>query len=162
MATFSGTKARIPVQITESPSGLVAVSYGSVDITVAAVLGDVYQFCKIPADAVVLGGYLYGTNIDTAGAMAINLGTATSPTMLASGLVLNPTTVPAYKGELGILLPFQGLLQTATPFTNAGPQLSTAEQFIQAVVTVAPTTPAAGRLSVVVYYTKNFTQSQSL
>ena len=163
MATFTGTKALATVPAHEGLTGVVGVAFGSVDITAAPVLADVYRFCKLPAGSVILGGMLYGGVIDSNGVMAVNLGTETAPTMLGAALLMEPTIVPAYKKEQGILLPFQGALQVTAPTTSlAGPQLVAAEQFVQAVVTAVPTGFLAGRLSVVVYYTKNLTQLTSL
>jgi len=46
-------------------SGQVAAAWGEYNIAAAVEDGDIFEMCRVPAGAVILGGYLYGADIDT-------------------------------------------------------------------------------------------------
>ena len=46
-------------------AGLVCAAYGSYTIAAAVEDGDIFEMCKVPAGAVLLGGHFYGDDLDT-------------------------------------------------------------------------------------------------
>lgn len=63
MATFTGTRASkifVPMG-----GGYVVAAYGSIAIGTAPVVADIYELLSLPAGAVVIGGEMWATDIDT-------------------------------------------------------------------------------------------------
>lgn len=46
-------------------NGAIAVAYGEYNIAAAVEDGDIFEMCKVPAGAVIVGGFLYGADLDT-------------------------------------------------------------------------------------------------
>ena len=141
-------------------SGLVSAAYGSYAIAANVEDGDIFEMCKVPAGAVVIGGNIYAPDIDTNATetldmdlgWAANGGSGTYDAADPDGLgnlgvwtgdaFANPSISPV----AGNIIPFSGLLATGVlpSFTK--------ETVIQLEANAAAATFAAGTVSVVVYY----------
>jgi hypothetical protein len=114
---------------------------------------DVIQFCRVPANSVVVGGYFSGDDLDTGTeALDIDLGWAANgvenadPDGFGNLGVITGDAVTELKPVAGIYMPLQGLL-----FAD-GPKSFSAETIIQATVNAAANATGTGTLSLVVYY----------
>jgi hypothetical protein len=137
MAAFTATRAGI-----RTPSASngwaqdIKRAWGTIEVTAAPVNGDTYTMLKLPKGAMIVGGYLQGDKLDSAGSgsacLTINIGldaavvTATGTTVttsstsnaLASAWALGPDTVAVtgYKADTAVRnLPLGSLLLTDGP-----------------------------------------------
>lgn len=128
-------------------AGILCRAYGTYELGSAPSAADVIEMCKVPAGAVILGGFLRAEDLDSNATETIELdvGTAADPDALLNSGVLNGDAVTNHLPEGGILIPFQGTLANA-------PLSVTAETIIQVTVTAAAATFAAGTITVCVDY----------
>lgn len=139
--------------------GSLKVAYGSYDIAANVEAGDIFEMCRVPAGARIMGGWFRGDDLDTgAEALDMDIGWAANGgsgtydgvdtdglgnldvltgDVFATGSVAN---VASYN------YPFHGLL-----LTGVFPQF-TKETVIQIYANVAATTFAAGTVSMCVFY----------
>lgn len=152
MATLTATRAAAGFPVF-SPvgSGALACAYGTYEVT-ALSNGDIIELCKIPAGAKVVGGMLYGDDIDTGTEeLDIDVGYAANgvesadPDAFGNLGVITGDAVTGLKPEVGICYPFFGTLKD-------GPVELSAETTIQLTVNADAHTGDAGTISVVVYY----------
>jgi hypothetical protein len=134
-------------------SGLMSVAWGSYTLAVNPTAADIVQFCRVPPNSIVLGGWLRGQDIDTGTGVfdfdmgwAANGAEAADPDGFGNFGALNGTAVANYLPEGGFLLPFHGVL-------GAGPVSFSRETIIQGVVNVQPNAGGTGVLTAVVLYT---------
>ncbi|HEY9219541.1 MAG TPA: hypothetical protein VIO94_15950 [Phenylobacterium sp.] len=65
-STFTGTRAEADFPVFKAHgSGVMQVARGVFTLTEVPEVGDVWKLCKLPAGAVVIGGYFAATDIDT-------------------------------------------------------------------------------------------------
>lgn len=160
MATLTATRAAdsFPV-FTPTGSGLVCAAYGSYTLAANPTAADIIEMCKVPAGAVIIGGQLYGADIDTGTeeldldvGWAANGGTGTyddaDPDGLGNFGVITGDAFAAgnVSNVAGISYPLAGLLVTGVLPTF------TKETTIQIVVNVDAQAGGTGLLSLVVYY----------
>jgi len=135
-------------------AGDLKVAYGQYAITAAVEDGDIFQLCRVPAGAIIVGGWFYAGDMDT-GAEALDMdvgwaanGTdAADPDGLLNGGTLTGDAITDLKPEVGISMPLGGVLITA------GKKLLAEETVIQIEVNTAATTWADGTVSLIIYYT---------
>jgi hypothetical protein len=135
-------------------AGSMKVAYGTVGIPSTIGDGYIYQLCRIPANATVLGGMFYASDLDT-GTEELDLDVgwasngveAADPDGLLDGGIITGDAVTGIKPETGTAMPFGGVLLAT------GPKKFSAETVIQVEGNAAPDTFAAGTISVEVYYT---------
>lgn len=154
MATLTATRAASTFPVFQaSGSGIMQVAYGSYDLASEPAAGDIAEMCKVPAGAVVLGGWLRVEDIDTHATptndidvgYAANGDVAADPDAFGNFGVLTGAAVTNYLPEGGILLPLHGTLKD-------GPVTLTRETTIIATFTDDAATFAAGTITVVVMY----------
>lgn len=64
--TFTGSRAAATFPVFQGVGGgQLCAAYGSYTLAEVPEVGDIYKLCKLPRGAVVVGGYLSGTDIDT-------------------------------------------------------------------------------------------------
>lgn len=158
MATLTATNAADahPVHGT-GPAGNLKVAYGQYSFTDAGVaVNDVIEMCKVPAGAVVLGGYVMAGDLDTgAEALDIDVGWAATddevadPDGFGNFGVWTGDVVANMMPVAGIWKPLQGVLLTD------GPKTFSAEATIELVVNADATTPASAEITLVVFYVYN-------
>jgi hypothetical protein len=159
MATTTGARAAATFPVfTPQGAGTPGVAYGTIAIAANPSAADIIQLCRLPAGAIVYGGFLRMTDMDTNGSptldidigWAANGGTGTSDAADPDGFgnfgVENGTAVTNYLAEGGSLLQLNGTLATL------GVVSFTKETIIQATVNAVAATFAAGQLTVVVDY----------
>lgn len=155
MATFTATRAASGFPVFQpGGSGAMGVAYGTIEVSANPTAADVYQMCKIPAGAVVVGGRIYSDDLDTNATETLDLdvGWAANGAEAADSDgfgnlgVMGTDTVAGVKPEGGYNFAFGGKLVTD------GPQTFTKETTVTVTCVATAATFAAGTLSVVVYY----------
>jgi len=134
-------------------AGVMCCATGTYEIAANVEDGDIFEMCRVPANAVIVGGWLYGDDLDTGiETLDLDVGWAANGTEAADpdGLgnfgVLTGDAVTGYKPEISICLPLGGTLRTG------GPQSFSAETVIQVEANAAAATGGTGTLTVVVHY----------
>lgn len=154
MATYTATEALAgATAYGTGDAGTVKAAVGSMEFGTALASADVLQFCRVPAGAVVIGGWLYGDDLDTGTeSLDIDIGWAANGNEAADadGLgnlgTITGDAVTGIKPEASIWYPLGGVLRTTAP------QLFTAETLITGVVNAAPDATGTGALTLVVLY----------
>ena len=155
MATFTATRAASTFPVYQgSGSGMMAAAYGTIEVAANPVAADIYQMCRLPARAVVLGGRIYSDDLDTNGTESLDLdvgweanGTdAADPDGFGNLGVQGTDTVAGIKPESGYNFALGGVLGTD------GPKAFAAETIVSITCVATAATFAAGTLSLVVYY----------
>lgn len=133
--------------------GAVCAALGTYAVGAAVEDGDIFELCKLPKGAVVIGGRFHAGDLDTGSeAIDIDLGWAANGEDAADvdGFgnlgTLTGDAVTGVKPETGTSMPLGGVMITA------GFKKFAAETIIQAEVNTAAATFAAGTISVVIYY----------
>jgi hypothetical protein len=155
MATFTATRAASTFPVAKPiGGGTLSAAWGTIEVAANPVAADIYQMCRVPAGAVVVGGWIFGDDLDTNATETLDLdvgwadnGVDTAdPDGLGNLGVFTTDTVAGIKPEAGYSFPLGGVLITDGPKTFA------AETVIQVTTVATAATFAAGTLSVVVYY----------
>jgi hypothetical protein len=154
--TITATRAAAGAHVFKGMGGgALCAAYGTTEIAAGNLLeaGDTINFCKIPAGAVVLGGYVYGDDLDTGTeALDIDFGWAANGVESADtdGFgnmgVITGDAVTEWKPVAGIMLPLQGLLLAD------GPKTFSAETTITGTVVAAANAGGTGTISLIVFY----------
>jgi len=137
------------------PAGDVKVAYGTYAIAANVEAGDIFELCKLPAGATIVGGELRADPLDTHATPTLDMDLGWKATAdevtdtdgLGNLGVWSDTAVAGYRTEVGHIFPLQGIVMTA------GFKTFTAEAVIQLYANAAAATFAAGDVTVVVYYT---------
>lgn len=133
-------------------SGNLKVAWGTYNMAAAPAQNDVIQFCRTPAGATIIGGWVIGEDIDTgtealdfdAGYAANGVETADTDAWGNFGVV----TGDAFgSSEVGVTCLFGGVLR------SGGPKTLSAETVHQIIVNTAANAGGTGRLTMVVLYT---------
>jgi hypothetical protein len=154
MTTFTASRAGSTFPVFKPiGAGLLCAAYGTIEIAANPADGDIYEMCKIPAGAVVVGGMIYADDLDTGTeALDMDIGWAANGAEVADpdgfgnlGVWTGDATTDV-KPVAGIMYPLQGKLLTD------GPQAFTRETTIQIEANAAANAGGTGTLSVVVHY----------
>ena len=154
-ATLTGTRAKDSVPTGGAgPAFDVKASWGTVTVDASTEAGDIFEACKVPAGATVIGGTVYGGDGDTGiEALDIDVGwkaNADEVTDVDGFGNLGVWTGDASKtAPTGNFFNFCGVLQ------SVGPKTFTAETVIQLYTNTAAATGAAMEVTIVVYYLYN-------
>lgn len=155
MATFTAARAAATFPVAGAgPAQDLKVAWGTIEVAANPVANDVYEMCRIPKGAVVVGGRILSDDLDTNATETLDLdvgwlanGTeAADPDGFGNLGVLGTDTVAGVKPEGGYNYAFGGKLITD------GPQAFSAETVIAVTCVATAATFAAGTLSVVVQY----------
>lgn len=152
--TLTATRAKTGFPVGGvGPATSLHVATGTYEIAANVEDGDIFEMCKVPAGAVVVGGMIYGDDLDTGiETLDMDVGWAANGTESADpdGFgnlgVWTGDAVTDWKPVAGIMYPFQGVLLTA------GPQKFTKETTIQIEANAAAATGGTGTVTVVVYF----------
>jgi hypothetical protein len=158
--TLTSTRAAASFPVFKaSGSGIVCAAHGTYAIAANVEDGDIFEMCKVPAGATLLGGYFYGADLDTGTetldmdvGWAANGGSGTYDSADPDGLgnfgVLTGDAFAAgnVSNVTGLNYPLNGLFATGVLPTF------TAETTIQVEANAAAATFAAGSISVVAFY----------
>lgn len=155
MATLTAARAvsTAPVPSLSSTQGVLQVAWGVYDMTSAASANDVIEFCKVPAGATVIGGFVQGADIDTGTeTFDLDIGWAANGTDAADtdGFgnfgVLSGDVVTELKTVAGIYNPFANIIQ------SPGFKTFAAETKIIGTVVAAANAGGTGVIKVVVFF----------
>lgn len=154
MATITGTRAASSFPAFKAlGAGIVCAAYGSYDFAANPTIADIIELTKVPAGAVVIGGWYRLEDIDTNAnetvdidiGYAANGAVAADPDAFGNFGVQNGDAVTNYLPEGGTLFPLNGVLKDGfVTFSR--------DTVITATIVAAAATFAAGTMSVVVLY----------
>ena len=161
MTTFTGTRALYGIPAAGvGDGGSLKVAWGTIDVAANPVAADIYEMCRVPAGATIVGGFFRGDDLDTGAetldmdlGWAANGGTgdydAADPDGLGNLGVLtgDPFAAGNLSNVAGLNYPLNGLLSAGELPTF------TKETVIQLTANAPAATFAAGSLSVVIFYT---------
>ncbi len=157
MATTTGARAASTFPAyTGAGGGNLCAAYGYHDFAANPSAADIIELCRLPAGAIVLGGWYRAEDIDTNATetldidvgYAANGDVAADPDAFGNFGVQNGDAVTNYLPEGGTLMPLNGVLAN-------GPLSLTRETVVQATVNAVAATFAAGTITVVVLYVVN-------
>jgi hypothetical protein len=149
MATVTGARAASTFPAYSGlGAGNLCRAYGHYDYAAEPAASDVLELCRIPAGAVILGGFIRMGDMDSNATETLDfdVGTAADPDMLGNFGVNTGDAVVGYLPEGGILLPLHGLLATSGPITTS------VETVIQVTFVDDPATFDSGNVTVCVDY----------
>ena len=125
------------------------VAWGTYEIASALSATDTITFFEIPAGASVVGGYLYGDDIDTGTeTLQIDIGDASDTDRFINSGVITGDAVTGIKPETGIWLPMFGTLKD-------GPYTYTTATDIIGTIVAAANAGGTGTVTLVLFYTFN-------
>lgn len=172
MATFTATRAGS--RVFSAGAGWAQdkkVAWGTIEITANPAPADIYQMCKIPKGAVIVGGRLLGERLGSgtsAGSISYTLnvgidgtlkvtdatsyGTASTSNALGTIASIDYAAVVGVRGESGLDMPLGGLLYTTGPFTVTGGAASAEEAFAIVTYQTSTTSFITGTMSLEVDY----------
>ena len=154
MTTFTATRATADFPVAgPGPGGSAKMAFGSIAVAVNPVAGDIYEMCRLPDTAIVTGGFLMASDMDTDATetLDMDLGWAANGSEVADPDGLGNFGVwsgdaTGTKPEAGSYFAAGGVLLTAGPKTFSG------EVVIQVECIVTAATFATGQLTVVIFY----------
>jgi hypothetical protein len=154
MTTFTADRAKSTFPLYKpTGAGVLCVAWGKYTLAANPTAADIVEFCRTPAGAVVVGGFLRGEDIDTGTeALDIDIGWAANgvesadPDGFGNFGVVTGDVVTEWKPEVSILLPLNGTLKS-------GPVSFTNETVIQGVINAPANAGGTGVLWLSVYYT---------
>jgi hypothetical protein len=154
--TLTATRAAESFPVAKGHSGgTLHVAWGTYAVAAAVEAGDIFEMCKVPAGATIMGGYLQCEDLDTGTeALDMMVGWAANGTDAAdpNGLML----AHVFSGDISVHLDVaSSLVFFGGVMTGAGPKTLAAETTIQVEVNTAANVFAAGQVTLVVYYTCN-------
>lgn len=143
-------------------AGVVCAAYGTYEIAANVEAGDIFEMCKVPKGATIIGGWLYGDDLDTGTGVididigwAANGGSGTYDAVSTDGLG-NLGALPGTAFTGGNLANVVGWVYAlAGNFTNGDLPTFTEETTIQLYCNVAANAFTAGAVSLVVLYVCN-------
>jgi hypothetical protein len=132
--------------------GVVMAAYGTYEIAAAVEDGDIFEMCRLPANATVIGGWIYADDIDTGTetldmdiGWAANGVDAADPDGFGNLGVWTGDVTTDVKPEVWNRFPLGGVLKD-------GPKTFTVETLIQIEANAASNAGHTGTVSVVVLY----------
>lgn len=155
MATFTAARAASTFPVAKPVgAGIGCQAFGTITVSANPVAADIYQLCRVPAGAIVTGGRIYSSDLDTNATETLDLDIGwadngvevADPDGFGNLGVMGTDTVAGIKAESGYQFLFGGVLLTT------GPQTFSAETIIQVTCVATAATFAAGTLTVVVDY----------
>jgi len=132
----------------------MCAAYGTYELATAPSAADIIQFCRVPANAVILGGFLYGDDIDTGTeTLEIDVGYAANGTEAADpDAFLNSGVISGDAFAAGNLSNVAGICYPLFGVLKDGPLTLSAETIITGTITAAAQAGGTGTVSVVVWY----------
>jgi hypothetical protein len=128
------------------------VSYGRYELAANVEDGDIFELCKVPAGAVVVGGWLQGEDLDT-GIEALDMDIGWAANGVDDASVDGFGNLGVITGDASVHLPVAGIyIPLAGVLSTVGAKKFSAETTIQVEANAAATTFAAGGIQVVVLY----------
>lgn len=154
MATLTGSHAASTYPVGGAgPANLLHVAWGTYTLAADPAPNDVIEFCKVPAGAIVIGGWLQGVDVDTDATETFDIdvgwaanGTDAADTDGFGNFGVQTGDASVHLPVAGIYLPFANIIQ------SAGFKKFAAETKIIGTVIDDAATGGTGLLKVVVLY----------
>lgn len=154
MATVSADRASALRPVYKGIGGAtLCVAWGTYTHATNLAATTIIEYCRLPAGAVLVGGYWSATDLDTNGTeeLDIDIGWAANGSDLADpdglgNLDVLTGDVSVHSPVAGIYVPFLGVIRATGPITFAK------ETVLQAVVNVDAATGGTGQSTLVAYY----------
>lgn len=137
-----------------SAAGVMQVAWGVYSLTANPTAADVIEFCKLPAGATVIGGYVQAADLDTNATeeLDFDIGWAANGTDAADPDGFGNFGVQT--GDASVHLPVAGIyMPLANVIQSPGFKTFAAQTTVTGVINVDSATFAAGAIKVVVFYT---------
>jgi hypothetical protein len=152
--TLTATRAASSFPATAySAAGVLQVAWGTYALAATVEDGDIFEMCKVPKGATIIGGYIQMEDLDTGTeVLDMMVGWAANGTDAAdpNGLLL----AHVFSGDISVHLDVaSSLVFFGGTLTGAGPKTLGAETMIQVEANTPSNVFAAGQMTVVVYYT---------
>jgi hypothetical protein len=157
MATFTAARAAATFPVAKTVGGgVLHASWGTIEVLANPTPGDVYEMCRVPAGAVIVGGQILSEDMDVNAAETLNLSVgwaangvdAANSTGLSNFGVASVDTVAGIKQEPGYNYQLGGVLILDGPKTLAAETVIT----ITCIATALTFGTPPLTLSLVVYY----------
>ena len=153
MATTIGTRAASTFPAMTGGAANLLVAWGYYAFTAEQAAADIFNVCKVPANATVLGGWLRCEDMDSNAAETIDMDVgyaangdvAADPDAFGNFGVLTGDAIAEHLPEGGQLLPLHGVLANGPITLNRDTDITVT--FVDDAATFA-----AGTVSVVVFY----------
>lgn len=154
MATLTGSRAASTFPVgSAGQANVLHVAYGTYTLAANPTANDVIEFCKLPAGATVIGGFLQGADIDSGTetfdidiGWAANGTDAADPDGFGNFGVLSGDATAERLPVAGIYVPFVNIIQ------DSGFKTFAAETKVIGTVIAAANAGGTGLLKVVVHY----------
>lgn len=162
MATITADRAASTFPVFKpTGAGILGVAWGTYEFTSNPAAADVIEFCKVPAGATILGGWIYGDDVDTNateeldwdfGYAANGVDAADTDAFGNMGVIIGDAFAGGnVAAEAGWCFPIQGNIGSV--LRSGGPLTLSAETTIIATVnTDAATLGTTPRVTVVIFY----------
>lgn len=154
MATYTTSRAASTFPVAgPAAQGVLQVAVGVYDYATNLAAASIIEFCRVPAGATVIGGWVQASDLDTNGAeeLDFDIGWAANGTDAVD--VDGFGNFDVQTGDVSVHLPVAGIWM---PFANIiqhpGFKTFAAETVITGVVNVDAATLTAGTMKVVVLY----------
>jgi hypothetical protein len=152
--TLTTTRAAddFPV-VSPAPGGICQVVWGSYTLAANVEDGDIFEMCKLPAGATVIGGWIQAADLDTGTeALDMDIGWAANGVDAADPDGFGNLGV--WTGDVSVHLPVAGnYFPLAGVLQSTGPKTFGADTMIQIEANAAAATGGTGVLNVVVFFT---------
>jgi hypothetical protein len=150
MATVSAARAASSLAV--PGTGILRVAHGTYEHASNLAAATIIEYCRVPAGAVVIGGWFGGDDLDT-GTEELNMtiGWAANGVEVADpdgfgDLGVMTGDVSAHLGAAGLWFPLQGTMLTL------GPRTFSAETVLTGTVVTDAAATGTGTTTMVVYY----------
>ena len=149
--TLTGTRAAAGFPVFKATgSGVLCVAYGSYAVAATVEDGDIFELCKLPAGAVVVGGEFWAEDLDT-GTEVLDLDVGWAANGVEAGSAAGFVNAGVLTGDVNVDLTPAGV--NYRPFNmSGGPITFSAETMVQVEANVPSNVFAAGDIYVAVYY----------
>ena len=154
MATYTTSRAASTFPVAGAgPQGVLQVAVGVYDYATNLAAASIIEFCRVPAGATVIGGWVQASDLDTNGSeeLDFDIGWAANGTDAVDEDGFG--NFDAQTGDVSVHLPVAGIWM---PFANIiqhpGFKTFAEETVITGVVNVDAATLTAGTMKVVVLY----------
>lgn len=153
--TLTATRAASTFPVaSRAPGGILQVAWGTYTLAANVEDGDIFEMCRIPAGATVIGGYLQAADLDTNATetLDMDIGWAANGSEAADPDGFGNLGV--WTGDTSVHLPVAGnYFPLAGTLQSSGPQTFTDETVIQVEANAAAATGGTGVMTLVVFYT---------
>ncbi len=156
MTTFTAARAAADFPVYEaSGAGVLCRAFGEITVAINPVAADIYEMCKLPRGAIVLGGWYRADTLDSDATETLDMDVGwaangdevADPDGLGNYGVQKGDVIAGYKQDaVGVQLALGGVL------FSVGPKTFNAETTIIVTAVVTAATFAAGPMSVQVDY----------